>query len=269
MNILHLATQDISGGGGGFSASYRLHSNMRAQGIDSYMVVLNKESVDANIFEVASHLSLFDKIVNHLCSFIRRLIKKIFKVSIYFNFECLDVVRVNLLMKSFPVQPDVIIAHWVSKFIDASVLRELNHITGAPVVWYLMDMAAFTGGCHYAFDCVRYTSQCGNCPQLGILKSPKDMSYQQWNNKKTCFQGTNITTVSASSWLRRQVEAASVFINDCHETILLGVDSDIFSNGDQLKARNYFDLPVDYKIIFLVLRIYMRNEKALLILLAH
>jgi len=39
-----------------------------------------------------------------------------------------------------------------------------------PIIWSLLDMWAFTGGCHYDEYCGRYTEQCGYCKVLGSKK---------------------------------------------------------------------------------------------------
>ena len=56
MKILHLATQDISGGGGGFSASYRLHKNFLGAGYHSLMAVNKKLSSDKGLNKILNLL---------------------------------------------------------------------------------------------------------------------------------------------------------------------------------------------------------------------
>jgi glycosyltransferase involved in cell wall biosynthesis len=248
MKVLHLATQDKVGGGA--DAAYRLHCNMRSTGLDSCMVVLHKKSDDPDVVDVASHLSAVGKLRQSLYAIQQRLMWRLFHMSAYFYIDTPKVVSANRLVDMFPFRPDVIVAHWVSGFVNATTLRDLNRITGAPILWYFMDMAPLTGGCHYAFDCTGYTRQCGNCPQLGVWRGSVDMSHRQWQNKWSSFQETNITAVAASSWLRNQLELGSVFRNKRHETILLGMDVDVFKPVPQVAARAMLGLPADRKIIF-------------------
>ena len=154
------------------------------------------------------------------------------------------------IVSALPFQPDAIIAHWISNFIDSSALRELNRVTRAPILWYLMDMAPLTGGCHYAFDCKGYTRQCGNCPQIEPGRGSHDLSHRQWQNKWTCFQETNITAVAASSWSQNQLKVGSIFRDKRQATILLGINNDIFSPIPQENARKQLNLPINRKIIF-------------------
>lgn len=250
MKILHLVTQDVRRGGGAFDATYRLHSNMKNAGLDSRMMVLNKVSDDPDVTGVADDLSIIGKVRQFCYAIQRRFRRRIFRVSPYFNIESQTVISASQLANMFPFSPDVIVAHWVSGFVNAATLRDLNRITDVPILWYLMDMAAFTGGCHYAFGCDGYTMQCGQCPQLGLFRYSRDLSYRQLRAKGDSLQKTNITAVAASSWLKDQVSIASVFRNKSIETILLGVDTSLFCPAEQINARLKLGLPTEGKIIF-------------------
>ena len=248
MKVLHLATLDK--GGGGADAAYRLHSNMRAAGLDSCMLVLHKKSNDSNVVGVACQLSIVNKLRLRGYVALQRLVRLLFRTSGYFYIDSPGVISAGQLIERLPFQPEAIVAHWVAGFVGATVLHDLNRITGVPIFWYMMDMAPLTGGCHYAFDCTGYTKKCGNCPQVGLWRHPADMSYRQWKSKCSNFQETNITAVAASSWLRNQLESASVFRNKRHETILLGIDADVFKPAPQGVAREILGLPTHRKIIF-------------------
>lgn len=250
VKVLHLATQDMAGGGGGFDGAYRLHCNMRSAGIDSRMVVMKKLSDDPYVADVMNQLTFADKLRLRWCAVRDRYLRRRFKPFNYFIEISQERIHASRLLAMHPYQPDVIIAHWVSNFVTAGTLRDLNRMSLAPILWYFMDMAPLTGGCHYAFDCTGYMRQCGNCPQLGAGKGTQDLSHRQWYSKWANLQKTNITAVAASSWLQNQLESGSVFRNKRHEKILLAVDPMIFCPIPQEKARKQLNLPVGRKIIF-------------------
>jgi glycosyltransferase involved in cell wall biosynthesis len=250
VKVLHLATQDMAGGGGGFDGAYRLHRNMRLAGIDSRMVVMKRLSDDPYVVDVMNQLTLADKLRLMWCAVLDRYKRRRFKTSNYFIEISQERMSASQLLTMLPFQPDVIIAHWVSNFVTAGTLRDLNRMTLAPIIWYFMDMAPLTGGCHYAFDCTGYTRQCGNCPQLGAGRGAQDLSHRQWCSKWANLQETNITAVAASSWLQSQLEAGSIFRNKRHEKILLAVDPQIFCPVPREQARKQLNLPADRKIIF-------------------
>lgn len=250
MKILHLATQDIGRGGGGFDAAYRLHCNMKVSGLESCMIVLHKNSDNPDVVGLADNLSVAGKLRQLGYSIRRRLTRRLLPNSSYFNIDGQAVVSAGQLQENFPFQPDVIIAHWVSGFVNTVTFRDLNRITKIPVLWYIVDMGAFTGGCHYAFGCDGYTRHCGHCPQLGIFKSSRDLSYRQWKARRACIEVTDLTAVAASSWLRQQMVTARAFQGKRLETILLGIDVDVFCPTDQETARKKLNLSQQGRIIF-------------------
>jgi glycosyltransferase involved in cell wall biosynthesis len=154
------------------------------------------------------------------------------------------------MVRRLPFIPDAIIAHWISGFADGGTLRELSRRTGAPALWYLLDMAPLTGGCHYSFGCEGYRAACGSCPQLAAGRGERDLSRRQWRNKAAELEPADITGVAASTWLRARLDQSSVFRHKRHETILLGVDVQTFRRGPAADARRQLGLPADRLIVF-------------------
>ena len=249
VKVLHLATGDI--GGGAFNAAYRLHCSLRDAEVTSAMLVLNKQSDDPHVIGISASFGALDRLRwywrKRLLRFHRR-----HQVSTYFFIEpcALFQVQVNRIIAALPFKPDAIVVHWISNFLTADILRQLSEITGAPLYWYMMDMAPMTGGCHYAFDCKGYTKQCGQCPQLRYGRNDSDVSYRQWHLKFSNFRATNITAVVGSSWLKRQAMESSIFSDRPIKQIMLGMDVDVFKPAPQADARAILGLPIDRKIIF-------------------
>lgn len=214
------------------------------------MVVRHKKSDDPTVIDLSAHLTVTDKI-HQIWSVVQRMyFQRKFRPSSYFKVDRQKFFPAHRLLELLPFKPDIIIAHWISNFITVLTLRDLHRMTGSPVLWYLMDMVPLTGGCHYAFDCNGYTKQCGYCPQLGLKNGKQDLSYHQWQNKRTCIQEMNITAVAASSWSLKQFESSSVFQGKRGERILLGLDVEIFRPIPRDEARRMLGLPIDRKIIF-------------------
>jgi glycosyltransferase involved in cell wall biosynthesis len=113
----------------------------------------------------------------------------------------------------------------------------------------MYDMAPFTGGCHYAWDCVRYQKECGCCP--GLYSSDEyDASYKNLMFKKQYISKTEIEIISASEWQHRQARSSSLFGEKKIHKILLSVDPLIFNFGKKHETRIKLGLPQDKKIIF-------------------
>ena len=247
MRVLHLATRDQ--GGGGFNAAYRLHRNMRDAGVDSAMLVLAKQFDDPHVIGLSASFKTFERLRWIWSKLVFRYHER-FRTSAYFYIETGSPFQVGRLIAALPFKPDAIVVHWVSTFLTADMMRQLSEITGAPLYWYMMDMAPMTGGCHYAFDCKGYTKQCGQCPQLRYGRNEFDISYRQWQLKFSNFRTTDITAVVGSSWLRRQAMESSIFCERPIKQIMLGMDVDVFKPAGQVDARAILGLPIGRKIIF-------------------
>lgn len=250
MRVVHLATHDNGGGGGGHDAAYRLHCNMRSAGLESVMVVLDKRSDDPNVVAMSEHLTVLDRLRWSWKKRLFRYHRQFCTSSPYFIIEMGDFFPASRLIAALPFKPDAIIVHWVSTFVTTSMMCQLSAITGAPLYWYMVDMAPMTGGCHYAFDCKGYTRQCGQCPQLRLGKHKFDISHRQWQRKFNNFKTANITAVPCTTWLKRQAMESSLFSARPIKQILLGMDVDVFKPVPQVAARAILGLPTDRKIIF-------------------
>ena len=247
VRVLHLATRDQ--GGGGFNAAYRLHINMRDAGVDSVMLVLNKQSDDPNVIGMSDKLSALERMRWLWRRLVRRYNQR-YRTSPYFHVEGSSLFTADKLATTLPFSPDAVIIHWISAFLTADMLHQLSAATGAPLYWYMMDMAPMTGGCHYAFDCREYTKKCGHCPQLRYGRSEFDISFRQWHRKFSNLHEADITAVVGSSWLRRQAMESSIFSGRPIKQIMLGMDADIFKPASQVDARAVLGLPGARKVIF-------------------
>ena len=247
MKVVHLATQDL--GGGGFDAAYRLHRSMLNSGHDSHMIVFRKNSDDSTVVSVFDQMSFVDWIKYFIVKLRQRFLSRKSKGTSYFYIEPHAYVTAQKMLEMIPYKPDVIIAHWIAIFASVSTLRDMNRISGSPILWYFMDMAPMTGGCHYMLGCDGYTKQCGNCPQLSVGKDD-DLSRLQWERKKSIIQDLNIVPVLASSWQKEKLDRSSIFKDKRSEIIHLGIDVDIFCPRAVSQARSILELPLGKKIIF-------------------
>ncbi len=166
------------------------------------------------------------------------------------------------IRRYFPFKPDVIVAHWVSNFVTIEMLYKLSKEDGIPIVWYLLDMAPLTGGCHYAWNCKGYTSRCGNCPAL-YSHQEKDLSFNSLMEKKKFIREMNITFVAGSFWLENQSRNAVITEGKRIEKILLAVDPEIFKPSSKVNARNVFGLPIDKKIVFFAANSWEESRKGI------
>lgn len=250
MKVLHLATQDTGGGGGGFDASYRLHCHMKAMGIESVMAVLRKHSDDPSVVDVSALLTTADRLRWLRAALWTRCARYRWRPARYFVIEKRQFFPLQRLVSVLPFTPDAIVAHWISHFLSAGMLQQLSAALHAPLYWYMMDMAPLTGGCHYAFGCKGYTQRCGHCPQLKLGRNPSDLSHRQLRKRAEALSEAEITAVVPTTWLKRQAMASTVFSQRPVRQTVLAVDPDVFKPVPLAEARTALGLPVDRKIIF-------------------
>lgn len=144
--------------------------------------------------------------------------------------------------------PDIVHLHWVSGLMDTeSFFQSIpKHV---PIVWTLHDMHPFTGGCHYAWECERYKTTCGSCPQLNGHNNGKAATINQ-AVKKAALDGRKIHVAADSNWLAEEARKSTVFEHAASiQAVHYGLDFELFKPIDQAAARTQLGLPQDVPLL--------------------
>jgi glycosyltransferase involved in cell wall biosynthesis len=237
---LLISTNDINGGAA--RAAYRLHRGLQNIGVDSKMLVQNKQSDDYTVIASASKLS---KGIGKLKPTLDILPLQLYPQrdeKLVFSLQWLPD---QLTGKVAKISPDVINLHW----INGGCLK-IETITQfkKPMVCTLHDMWAFTGGCHYNGDCMNYTNACGACPQLHSNKE-KDLSRWIWQRKAKAWHNLNLTIVTPSHWLAKCAASSSLLKDVRIEVIPNGIDTEQYKPIQKPVARAILGLPEDKQLI--------------------
>ena len=246
MRIVHLSTSDSFGGAA--IAATRLMRALRKEGEDVKMMVRDRELKDPDIISIDG--SPLSKRINQLRFVWERLViyiqngldrSNLFKVSIANT--GIDLSRRSIIQKS-----DIIHLHWINQgFLSLESIKKLQK-TGKPIVWTMHDMWPFTGICHHAWECERYSHECGKCPLLNSLKR-FDLSFLTLRKKSAI--NSNIRMVSVSSWLRGKALMSSIAQSKDIKVIPNVIDLEVFHPSDKLAARRKYSLPIEKKIILM------------------
>jgi len=238
MKILHLSTFDTIGGAA--RAAYRIHQGLRNLEADSWMLVRKKASSDSRVIEPTN---TWAKLATH-----SRAVLNNHPLRRYpghdSGFSC-QWLPDKLFQQVTALNPDIVNLHWIANgYLQIESLARLKK----PVVWTLMDMWPFTGGCHYSGNCMAYKHSCGQCP---LLKSSTeiDLSKKIWRRKFKAWESLNLTIVSPSSWLAQGARESQLFQNLRIETIPFCLDTQIYKPIDQLVARSVYNLPQDKTLV--------------------
>lgn len=235
MKVLHLSTSDLDGGAA--RAAYRLNQGLRAIGIDSQMLVRAQGSLDSSVLAEKSLLSRLGPMMNGIP--LKRYKKRQAGLFSAQWFPDTLMTRINSL------SPDIVVLHWVCNgFLQIETLARFEQ----PKVWVVHDMWPFTGGCHYAQDCDRYTKSCGNCPQLNSQDS-RDLSHTVWQRKAKAWRDIDLTLVAPSYWFAEVMRSSSLFHQRRIEVIPHGLDLEQYRPLDGALARDAFNLPQDKMLV--------------------
>lgn len=236
---LLLNTSDIIGGAA--RAAYRLHQGLKNIGVDSQMLVQNKQSDDYSVIAPVSKLS---KGIGKLTPTLDSIPLQIYPQRDRSTYS-VQWLPDNLAAQVAQINPDVINLHWINGgYLKIETIAKFNK----PIVWTLHDMWAFTGGCHYNGDCMNYTNSCGTCPQLHSNKE-KDLSRWIWQRKAKAWQNLNITIVTPSHWLAKCAASSSLLKDMRIEVIPNGLDAKQYKPIQKSVARSILGLPEDKQLI--------------------
>lgn len=244
MRVVHLSTNDISGGAA--KAAFSLHNALTNCGLQAHMIVKNSITDAPSVEQVAKNLP--QKVLAQLAYKLDMLpIGFWLKHSmppfwspgwVGFSVHHFEKVR----------KADIVTLFWVcGGFLSLKNVGRLLRLKKA-ILWRLSDMWPFTGGCHYSGSCTRYENQCGCCPQLGS-RHEYDLSRWVWKRKQRWWGNYPITIVCPSNWIAKCARRSSLFRNARIEIIPTGIDVNIFKPIEKELARSILNLPGDVPLI--------------------
>jgi glycosyltransferase involved in cell wall biosynthesis len=238
LKVIHVSTTDIIGGAG--RSAYRLHKELQALGINSRMLVQEKQSEDPSVLGPQNKVDKF----------------------VYLTRPTIDMLPLLLVGKgNKPIstawapswlakrlrslEGDITHLHWVGKgFLRIEVIKTIS----GPILWTLRDMWPMTGGCHHDFGCGRYEEHCGLCPRLES-NHEVDLSRWIWQRKARAWRKKEFVIVCPSRWMADRARRSSLFRERRIEVIANGLDLDRFRPLDCQQTRDWLGLPRDKKLI--------------------
>lgn len=239
MKILSVSFSDIRGGAA--RAAYRLHRGLCLTGVDSLMLVQQKDSDDQRVVSPSTRTGKGFAILGPELD---RLPASLYPNRVYGNWS-VNWLPNGTVAKINSLKPDLCHLNWVG-----NGMLPMAQIQGikCPVVWTFHDMWPFTGGCHYDNDCGRYMTQCSKCPQLKSWWD-YDISRWGWGTKKRAWQRKSYTVITPSRWMAGVARSSAILHGARIETIPYGIDTGIFKPVDKDAARRILNLPLGKKII--------------------
>lgn len=249
MKVVHIA---LSNDGGAGIAAYRLHTALRKAGVASLMLVLYSKNDDqtVNIINTTTRpcLTTGPGISPHFYIYeqnTRCLLEQHPQRDLKRGLFAAATSEVVLEAIAEIRDADIINLHWVAGVVDYSRLRHI--FKGKQTVLTLHAMNDFTGGCHHADECLKYTIECCHCPQLG--PHPFDHARHIFHQKLYGMQDTEIIAVSPSKWLAECAVQSKILSGKQVLCIPNGIPSETFRPLESSAARKYFGIAPDRFII--------------------
>ena len=173
----------------------------------------------------------------------------------YFNFP-----GTRHLLDEIPLSPDLLHVHNLhGEFFD---LRYLPHLSRRfPLVLTLNDTWLLGGGCCHFFDCGKWKTGCGNCPNLTIIPALKrDGTVKNWRLRERVLKGMRFFVTTPSNWLMDKVKQSPLMRGMVQGKVIPnGVDLNIFHPFSLKTARKSLALPIEVPMVLAVAKNIRQN----------
>ena len=217
----------------------KLHRAFLEANIDSDILTLEQNRNDN---EHTIHLGRIPRVIARLDTIIRDFLSRNNRKQ--FGLFSYSLFGTNVSKIKQVKTADIIYLHWVQfGFLNLRNIEQLARLK-KPIVIFMHDMWAITGGCHYSFSCEKYKSGCYACPMFPGNKK-NDWSAKQFNKKlKLYSKYDNLYFVSPSKWLYECTKQSFLTINKPSFCIPNIVDNKVYKPFDKRIARQILDLNV-------------------------
>jgi glycosyltransferase involved in cell wall biosynthesis len=164
------------------------------------------------------------------------------------------------LLDLVPHRADVVHAHNLhGEYFD---LRYLPWISQrVPVVLTLHDAWLLSGHCAHSFECERWKTGCGECPDLTIYPAiRRDATAHNWERKRDVYAKSRFYVATPSQWLMEKVEQSMLApaVVDAR-VIPNGVDLSVFQPADRQAGREAMGIPSDARVLLFTANVIRRN----------
>lgn len=249
LNILNISMHDIGGAG---LAAKKYNALLNQYGFNSKLIVINKHTIDSEI------ISIENKYITLLKFFLKKGIEYIFinkMKNIFDSKYCFFNTNENAkgfsakkILSIIPFEPDIIIFHWITRMVNSKTIFEFSRLSNAKLIWYMMDNAPLTGGCHYPWDCIEYQKSCKNCPAV-LDDKRKYISENNLATKKK-YLPNNLVLISCSEFDYNRAKKSSLFLNKRILKLFFPIDLNKFKPGNKNELKEFCNINPATKVIF-------------------
>ena len=235
MKILQFGSTDVMGSR--FNGQ-DLHKQFAKRGIDSQHIVWDKKGSDLNTVEIthSRFLCKLNALANKIQSALS--LQSILNPSIF-----------PLLVNRTFLNSDIVHYHLIhTGYFSLANFPLLTRMK--PAVWTLHDPWAMTGHCVHPFDCQRWKTGCGSCPNLKAeFAMKRDNTALMWKLKKIFYANSKIDLIVASKWMLDMVNSSPLMSNFKVHHIPFGLDLNVFKSGPSAEKKKKLGIPPENVVI--------------------
>jgi glycosyltransferase involved in cell wall biosynthesis len=164
--------------------------------------------------------------------------------------EDFDFPATEHLLNLFETKPDILHCHNLhGGYFD---LRKLPYLSQQlPVVLTLHDTWLLSGHCAYSFDCERWKTGCGHCPDLTIYPPVRrDTTAFNWRQKRGVYSKCRLYLAADSHWLMAKVMDSMLLPGILESRVIhYGIDLSVYKPADVREARKVLGIPNDLIVV--------------------
>lgn len=238
-DVLYLSA--FVGDVGATIAGYRIHSGLRARGVNSKMLVMFNSTEGRNFDDDAIYIARPAPGENYGLRNDMKPLKRYPESGWYATGTA--GIDISGYIEKF--DPRIVQLHFIN--FGYLTIEDIGRID-RKVVWRLPDCWPFTGGCCYNGACRKYVDECGDCPQLHS-DDRYDMSHHIWMRKERAFRNMDMTIVVPTPWMEKLARESSLFRDRDIVVIPNGLDPDDYYPVDKAMAREALGIPAGKKVV--------------------
>ena len=278
MRIRQVNTFDL--GGGAESVVMRLHGEYRSMGHKAELYVKRRRSSASGVWEIPEatghgpwgrmFLGFARRVGHHrgrmrganaLATGLKTVARPLAALDRWRGFEDFRFPASRHLASWTAQSPDVVHCHNLhGNYFDLGALADLSQ--NLPVVLTLHDCWPFTGHCAHSFDCERWKTGCGECPDLSIYPPVRrDRTADNWRRKREIFRRSRLHVAAPSKWLMGRV-GDTILGEGVVETRVIhnGIDDAFFAASDRAEMRRALDIGAETLVLLFVANSIRENE---------
>ena len=275
--ILQVSTYDINGGAE--KVAWDLFHSYQRLGHDSWLAVGRKRSDESRVIalsgenkqrlwsrlwlDVESQLKPYEKnrrSIARLCTLLRMLANPSHELRSRFGIENFAYPQTHSLLELPPQQPEIVHCHNLhGDYFDLRALRSISQRSA--VVLTLHDAWLLSGHCSHSFECERWKTGCGECPDLTIYPAiSRDATSYNWRRKRTIFEESHLNVATPCQWLMQKVEQSMLGTAIKQARVIpYGIDLTVFCPAPKETARAALGFSKDARIILFTANGIRRN----------